>query len=125
RHGAQHGEAARPRQASRQGLPARRTGRYCPALATRNDPLPVTPIMRAALWMAGWLAAMLTLSVSGRELTAELPVFVLMLWRSCLGVLFIAPFILWAGGRPLRTTRIRWHMMRNLTHYSAQYCWFL
>jgi drug/metabolite transporter (DMT)-like permease len=75
--------------------------------------------------MAGWLAAMLTLTVAGRELTAELPVFVLMLWRSALGVLFIAPSILWSGGRLVRTTRIRWHMMRNLTHYSAQYCWFL
>jgi drug/metabolite transporter (DMT)-like permease len=75
--------------------------------------------------MAGWLAALLTLSVSGRELTAELPVFVLMLWRSCLGVLFIMPFVLWAGGRPLRTGRIRWHLMRNVTHYSAQFCWFV
>jgi drug/metabolite transporter (DMT)-like permease len=75
--------------------------------------------------MAGWLAAMLTLTVAGRELTAELPVFVLMLWRSALGVLFIAPFILWSGGRLVRTTRIRWHLMRNFTHYSAQYCWFL
>jgi drug/metabolite transporter (DMT)-like permease len=75
--------------------------------------------------MAGWLAAMLTLTVAGRELTDELPVFVLMLWRSFLGVLFIAPFILWSGGRLVRTTRIRWHMMRNLTHYSAQFCWFL
>lgn len=75
--------------------------------------------------MAGWLAALLTLSVSGRELTAELPVFVLMLWRSCLGVLFIAPFIGWSRGRLARTGRIRWHLMRNLTHYSAQFCWFL
>ena len=75
--------------------------------------------------MAGWLAAILTMTISGRELTSELPVFVIMLWRSCLGVLFIAPFILWAGGRPLRTGRIKWHLARNLTHYSAQYCWFL
>jgi drug/metabolite transporter (DMT)-like permease len=75
--------------------------------------------------MAGWLAALLTLTISGRELTDELPVFVLMLWRSCLGVLFIAPFILWAGGRPMRTGRLRWHFARNLAHYSAQYCWFL
>ncbi|HUE46191.1 MAG TPA: DMT family transporter [Aestuariivirgaceae bacterium] len=81
--------------------------------------------MRAALWMAGWLAALLTLSVAGRELTDELPVFVVMLWRSFLGVLFISPFILWSGGRLVLTRRIRWHMMRNLTHYSAQYCWFL
>ena len=87
--------------------------------------MPASPIMRAALWMAGWLAALLTLTISGRELTGELPVFVLMLWRSCLGVLFIAPFVLWAGGRPIRTGRLRWHFARNLAHYSAQYCWFV
>jgi drug/metabolite transporter (DMT)-like permease len=75
--------------------------------------------------MAGWLTAMLTVSVSGRELTEELPVFVVMLWRSCMGVLFIAPFILWSGGRLARTGRLRWHLARNLTHYSAQFCWFL
>ena len=90
-----------------------------------TDPLPLSPITRAALWMAGWLTALLTLTVSGRELTDELPVLVLMLWRSCLGVLFIAPFILWAGGGLVRTHRLKWHIWRNVTHYSAQYCWFL
>lgn len=75
--------------------------------------------------MAGWLAAILTMTIAGRELTDELPVFVVMLWRSCMGVAFIAPFILWAGGGLLRTGRFRWHLGRNLAHYSAQYCWFL
>lgn len=75
--------------------------------------------------MAGWLAAILTMTIAGRELTEELPVFVLMLWRSVLGVLFIMPFILWAGGGLVRTRRLRWHLGRNLAHYSAQFCWFL
>ena len=75
--------------------------------------------------MAGWLAALLILTISGRELTGELPVFVVMLWRSVLGVVFISPFIAWQGGRPLRTGRVRWHLARNLAHYSAQFCWFL
>ncbi len=75
--------------------------------------------------MVGWLAATLAMTLSGRELTSELPVFVIMLWRSCLGVLILAPFILWAGGRPLRTFRPKWHVARNLAHYSAQFCWFV
>ena len=75
--------------------------------------------------MAGWLAALLTLTISGRELTGELPVFVVMLWRSVMGVVFISPFIAWQGGGPLRTGRVRWHLARNLAHYSAQFCWFL
>ena len=29
------------------------------------------------------------------------------------------------GGRPLRTFRPRWHVARNLAHYSAQFCWFV
>lgn len=91
----------------------------------QGSSLPPTPLTRAALWMAGWLAAILVMTIAGRELTEELPVFVVMLWRSCMGVLFIAPFIAWAGGRPLFTARLKWHLGRNIAHYSAQYCWFL
>jgi drug/metabolite transporter (DMT)-like permease len=90
-----------------------------------TNPLPASPTTRMTLWMAGWLTATLTMTISGRELTSELPVFVVLLWRSCMGVVIIAPFILWVGGGPLRTRRIRWHLVRNLAHYSAQFCWFL
>ena len=87
--------------------------------------MPTLSVSRAALWMAGWLAATLTLTLSGRELTVELPVFVVMLWRSLLSLAVTIPFILWYGGEPLRTRRLPWHLARNIVHYSAQYCWFL
>lgn len=75
--------------------------------------------------MAGWLTATLAMTIGGRELTSELPVFVVMLLRTLIGLIIIAPFILWYGGQPLRTARLGGHLARNLVHYSAQFCWFL
>lgn len=80
---------------------------------------------RAAVWMTGWLTATLAMTISGRELTSEMPVFVVMLWRSLLAVAITAPIVLWYGGEPLRTRRLGWHLTRNIAHYSAQFCWFL
>jgi drug/metabolite transporter (DMT)-like permease len=81
-------------------------------------------ITRAAFWMAGWLTALLTITVAGRELASELPVFMIMLFRSLIALAFLTPIVLWQGGEPLRTRRLGGHLVRNLVHYSAQFCWF-
>jgi len=74
--------------------------------------------------MAGWLSALLLMTVAGRELSGELPVFVIMLFRSLIALAILSPIVLWQGGRPLRTRRLGSHLARNFVHYSAQYCWF-
>ncbi|MGE0212659.1 MAG: DMT family transporter [Parvibaculaceae bacterium] len=81
-------------------------------------------ITRAAFWMAGWLAALLTITVAGRELASELPVFMIMLFRSVIALAFLIPIVLWLDGEPLRTRRLGGHLVRNFVHYSAQFCWF-
>ncbi len=85
----------------------------------------MTPITRAALWMAGWLLLMVVIAVAGREATRELTVFQVMLLRSVLGIAMLWPLIHRVGGlRAMRTQRLPQHMARNVVHYAAQYGWF-
>ncbi len=85
----------------------------------------MTPITRAALWMAGWLLLMVVIAVAGREATRELTMFQVMLLRSLLGLAMLWPLIHRAGGlRAMRTQRLPQHMARNVVHYAAQYGWF-
>ncbi|HMN75495.1 MAG TPA: DMT family transporter [Burkholderiaceae bacterium] len=79
---------------------------------------------KAAAWMAGWLSLMLVIAIAGREATRELSVFQLMLLRSSIGLVLIAPLVRGAGGwAVLRTQRLREHALRNAVHYAAQYAW--
>lgn len=85
----------------------------------------MTPITRAAFWMAGWLLLMVVIAVAGREATRELTVFQVMLMRSLIGLVMIWPLIHRAGSlRAMRTQRLSPHVARNIVHYAAQYGWF-
>ena len=54
--------------------------------------------LKAAFWMAGWLAAMLVMAIAGRETTRELDVFQIMEMRSVIGIAMLYPLIHHAGG---------------------------
>lgn len=75
--------------------------------------------------MMGWLLLMVVIAIAGREATRELSVFQVMLMRSLLGLLMLAPLLRAAGGlAAMRTRRLRLHAARNAVHYAAQYGWF-
>ncbi|HKU09108.1 MAG TPA: DMT family transporter [Bradyrhizobium sp.] len=79
----------------------------------------------AALWMAGWLALMLMITVAGREALHELNVFQLMLIRSGVGLMLLSPLIYRAGGLAvMKTKRLPQHIGRNTLHFGAQLGWF-
>ena len=81
--------------------------------------------LKAALWMAGWLTAMLVLIVAGRETTRELAVFQIMEMRSVIGLFMLYPLVHAAGGlHAMKTDRAWLHVARNTVHYGAQYAWF-
>ncbi|MFN9281078.1 MAG: DMT family transporter [Betaproteobacteria bacterium] len=83
-----------------------------------------TSTARAAGWMAGWLLMMTAIAVAGREATRELSVFQVMLLRSLIGLVVLAPLVHAAGGlRAMATTRLQAHGLRNLVHYAAQAGW--
>jgi drug/metabolite transporter (DMT)-like permease len=82
-------------------------------------------IPKAALWIAGWLALMLIVTVAGREATRELNVFQIMEVRTILGFLMLYPLIRLNGGfAAMKTSRSLQHIARNLIHYAAQLGWF-
>jgi drug/metabolite transporter (DMT)-like permease len=74
--------------------------------------------------MAGWLAATLGMTVAGRELGQDVPIFVLMMFRSFFATLILLPIVWWTGGFRGITRNFRLHVIRNIVHYSAQYAWF-
>lgn len=78
--------------------------------------------LKAALWMAGWLSCTLLMTIAGRELTSELPVFVVMLLRTMFGALLLLPLVLYF--RADRTQRLKFHFVRSVIHYTAQFSWF-
>jgi drug/metabolite transporter (DMT)-like permease len=82
-------------------------------------------IPKAALWIAGWLALMLIVTVAGREATRELNVFQIMEVRTILGFFMLYPLIRLNGGfAAMKTSRPLQHIARNLVHYAAQLGWF-
>jgi len=81
--------------------------------------------LKAAFWMAGWLAAMLVMAIAGRETTRELDVFQIMEMRSVIGLAMLYPLIHMAGGfGKLKTARPWQQVGRNIAHYGAQFAWF-
>lgn len=79
---------------------------------------------KAAAWMVGWLLMMTAIAVAGREATRELSIFQVMLLRSLIGLMVLAPLVQAAGGlQAMRTQRLKSHALRNLVHYAAQYAW--
>ncbi len=79
-----------------------------------------------ALWMTGWLTAMVLMAVAAREAGKMLHVFQIMEVRSLLGIVLILPMVAAAGGvRAIRTRRFGLHVGRNAVHYAAQFLWFL
>jgi drug/metabolite transporter (DMT)-like permease len=86
----------------------------------------MSTIIKAAFWMAGWLACMLVMVVAGRETTHALNVFQVMAMRSVIGLAMLYPLIHLNGG--LRTMRTQYPLQqlgRNVVHYGAQFCWLM
>jgi drug/metabolite transporter (DMT)-like permease len=86
--------------------------------------LPQQSTGMAAIWMAGWLLNTLALTVAGRELGHDVPVFVIMILRSLIAMIILTPLILYEGNVGLRFANLRLNIIRNIIHYGAQYAWF-
>ncbi|MBB2972059.1 DMT family transporter [Mesorhizobium sp. RMAD-H1] len=81
-------------------------------------------ILKAALWMTGWLSLMLVTAIAGRETTRELDVFQVMLVRSVIGFFMLYPLVHASGGlAAMKTARPLGHIGRNVVHYTGQYLW--
>jgi len=86
--------------------------------------LPQQSTGKAAIWMAGWLLNTLALTIAGRELGHDIPVFVIMILRSLIAMAILTPIVLYEGDLSQRFGNLRLNIIRNIIHYGAQYAWF-
>ncbi len=83
-------------------------------------------MLKAALWMVGWLAAMVTMAVAGRESVSQLSAFQVMELRAIIGLVLLSPLVFASGGFSAMKTQYPWrHIWRNAVHYLAQYAWLV
>jgi drug/metabolite transporter (DMT)-like permease len=87
--------------------------------------LPEQSTAQAAIWMGGWLLSTLALTVAGRELGHDIPVFVTMIFRSLIALAILTPIVLYYGGFARRFANVKLNLVRSVVHYVAQYSWFL
>jgi drug/metabolite transporter (DMT)-like permease len=86
----------------------------------------VPDVVKAAIWMAGWLTCMVVMAVAGRETTRELNVLQVTELRALIGLGMLYPVIHAAGGfGAMRTQHIWRHLGRNVVHYGAGACWLM
>jgi len=85
----------------------------------------MSPVLKAALWMSGSIASFSTMAVAGREVSAQLDTFEIMMYRSIVGVIIVCVILSVTGTwSKVKTDRIGTHLTRNVAHFTGQNLWF-
>lgn len=82
------------------------------------------PVIGAAVWMTGTLAAFMAMAVAGRELSQDFSTFQILFWRSLIGLIFVSILLHHTGWYQLRTRQPLKQLVRNFIHFGGQYGWF-
>jgi drug/metabolite transporter (DMT)-like permease len=83
------------------------------------------PVLRAALWMSGAVAAFSSMAVAGRALSARFDTFEIMMYRSLVGlVIVLAVAVMTGRWRGITRRRPALHLTRNVFHFAGQNLWF-
>jgi drug/metabolite transporter (DMT)-like permease len=82
------------------------------------------PAIRAALWMVGALLSFSAMAIAGRELSKELSIFQILVFRSIGGFVLLAAVLQRSGWEQVRTHAFGTHLLRNIAHFAGQYAWF-
>lgn len=84
-----------------------------------------SPIVRAALWMTVALASFTGMAVAARQLSYHLGTFEILFFRSLVGLIVMAPIVLWNRVNVFRASRLGLQVGRNAVHFAGQYCWVI
>ena len=82
--------------------------------------------LKAFYWMIGAVTSFVAMAIAGREISAEMNTFELMLYRSVIGFIIVV-FILARskqGFTQVKATHFNQHIIRNVVHFSGQNLWF-
>lgn len=75
--------------------------------------------------MLGAIASFTFMAVGGRSVADVHDTFEIMLYRSVVGVIIVVAVGLWLGRmREVRRDNLRYHVFRNLAHFTGQNLWF-
>ncbi len=77
-----------------------------------------------AVWMSGAIASFTLMGVAGRELSAELDTYGILLFRSVIGLFAVVLLLQIYGWHHVKTRRLPTQLIRNVIHYGGQYGWF-
>ena len=80
--------------------------------------------VRAGLWIALSGACFTGMLAIARHLSAELPVFVIVLFRILFGLAFLSPFIVRNGIGALRTDKYGLYLVRGVAAFIGLSCYF-
>jgi len=84
---------------------------------------PVSPVLRAVLWMAVALLSFTAMAVAVRELAGAMHAFQILFIRSAIGVVIIVAVLHGTGWQQLGTQRLAVHGLRNVVHFIGQVLW--
>lgn len=88
--------------------------------------MPVSGNIKSVTWMLGTLASFCLMAIGARELSGQMDTFLLLYFRSVIGLLIISLIIVARDElRLFKTQRFKLHSVRNLFHFGGQYGWFL
>lgn len=97
---------------------------FKPRLAIPDQPTTMTPPIAVAVWMTGAIVSFTLMGVAGRELSAELDTFGILLFRSVIGLFVVVTLLQFKGWHHAKTRRLPSQLLRNIVHYGGQYGWF-
>lgn len=82
--------------------------------------------MMAAIWMTGALVSFSLMAIGARELGGHVDTFLILFFRSLIGLIIVSLLIVKSGQfRLFRTQRMGLHTLRNVFHFGGQYGWFV
>ncbi len=73
--------------------------------------------------MMGTLVSFLAMAIAARELSDTLNPFQIVFMRTTVGLTVVLLIVTRLGRTPFRTRRLGFHLLRNVTNYSANFLW--
>lgn len=84
-------------------------------------------ILLAVLWMCGAIISFTAMAVAGREAARNIDALQITVWRTFIGLSILLVIIKLQAIpiRSLTSKRLDLQVVRNLIHFTAQFCWLL
>jgi len=85
----------------------------------------MNPTLKATLWMIGAIVSFSSMAVAGRQISATLDTFEIMMYRSFVGVIIVIAVAACAGTlKQINFVQFKLHVIRNICHFTGQNLWF-